>query len=219
MKQLIMKDIRVLGLMNLIILIIAIGSGYMGTSISNIYKSNFIYGFAIVISIYLITARITTKEYKENSNTLIVSMPVKKFDVVKARYLFMIIYIIAISMIIYLSSNISRILFDDVSGNSLGLVEISIISSLIIIYLVFNIPFQYYNIGKAQIVNAIFYMMIILTPNILNRYDINILDISLVKKLLTLNLNQLSITLFGTSILLYFISLFVSKFIYEAKEF
>lgn len=219
MKQLIMKDIRVVGYINVIILLVAIVSGYIGASLDIPFKSNATYLYGITLSVYFAIVMIITKEYKYKANALIVSMPVKKFDVVKARYLFMVVYLISISLMIYLSSNISKIIFRDVRGIPLELNIILIIVSLNIIYLVFNLPFQYYNIGRAQMFNTIFYMIIILAPNILSRYDINIMDNNIVKKLLSLNLNQISITVFGISILMYLISLFVSKSIYEAKEF
>lgn len=219
MFSLIMRDIRIVSYMNLFIPIAAIVSGYIGVSLDNPIKSNLAYLLGTIISVYFTIIMLTTKEAKTRANALIVSLPIKRFDVVKSRYVSMLIYIIFASIIVYISSHTSKIIFDDVYGSPLALNAILIISSIIIMYLVFNLPFQYYNLGKAQIFNSIFYVVVILSPNIFNRLNINIAESTLMKNILELDLNQFSLILFGISILLYFISLFVSKSIYEAKEF
>lgn len=219
MKQLIMKDMRLLGFSNFMILGASILFGYIGVSVREAFKSNLIYGFTMIIAVYIITINTTTKEYKAKSDSLMVSMPVKKSDIINSRYIFMIIYIIGISALIYTSSNISKILFNDVPGKPLALMQIAIISSIAIIFLAFNLPFQYYNVGKAQTFNAVLYMLIILLPSILRRYEIDLANNSIVKWILGMNFSRVSIILLGVSLVLYFISSFVSKGIYQSKEF
>lgn len=219
MKQLILKDIRLLGFLNFVIMGVAILFGYIGVAITESFKSSLIYGFTMMVIVYLITVTTNTKEYKAKSDSLILSMPIKKSDIVKSKYIFMIIYIVGALSIIYVSSNLSKILLGDPLGRPLDLIQIAIITSLVIIFLSFNIPFQYYNLGKTQMFNAILYMLIILLPNIMRRYEIDLSNNSIVKWILDMDFNRFSMILLGASLVLYFISSLISKGMYERKEF
>lgn len=219
MKQLIMKDMKLLGFLNLVLIALAIITGYAGIDISTSFGSSMVYAFATVVAVYLITVTIGAKESKTKSDPLIISMPVNKFDIVKARYLTMIIYIFTLLGTMYLSSNILKALVKYSQGEPLSLIGILIISSIIIVFLSFFIPFQYYNVKNAQMFIAIIYLFILLSPNILNRLDIDIQSIEFIQKIFIMDFSNLGFIMFGSSLILYVISSFISRMIYEAKEF
>lgn len=173
----------------------------------------------MIVALFLVNTVVGTKESKSKSGSLMISMPVKKFDIVKSRYLAMIIYIFGILGIMYLISNIGKVLFNNMSGSPLGLVGIFIISSIIIILLSFYLPFQYYNLKSAQFFSAILYLLVINIPNIIKRFNISIDNFSFIEKVLSLNFEIAGLILFVVCLVLYLISSFVSKGIYETKEF
>ena len=108
MKQLVMKDIRLLRFINLIIFCAGIFSGYVGVDTVDIYKSKVIYGFAIFIMIYMITIFSTQHEAKTKVDMMLNSFPVNRYDIVRAKYISMGFYILAISGIVFLSSNLFK---------------------------------------------------------------------------------------------------------------
>ena len=130
-----MKDMRLIGVFNIVIMTIAILGGVLGIYVDGIYTPNLIYGFTMVVVLFLANTLIVTKEFKANSDSLIISMPVKKFDIVKSRYLTMIIYILGTLGIVYLTSNIGKIFFSSFLGSALDLIEIFTIGSIFIIFL------------------------------------------------------------------------------------
>ena len=219
MKHLVMKDIRLIGITNLIIIAIAAVGGGFGIYLDEGFKSNYAYAFIMIVGLFTVNATLAAKETKLKSDALIISLPLRKFDIVRARYLTILIYIFALLGTIYLTSNAGKVLFKDMPGNALGFIEILIISSVIIVFFSLYIPFQYHNHKNAQILGAILYMLAILTPNVLERFDINIDDLSAIKKLLAMEYGGLGFILMGLGLILYTTSIFVSKEIYEAKEF
>lgn len=222
-----MKDIKLVGLLNLIILGIAIVGGVLGVVIdgdnipdsASSLISNFVYGFVLFVIWFMINANIGGKESKIKSDAFIISMPVKKFDIVKSRYLTMIIYILGSLVIMYLTSNISKLLFSNLPGNPLELGGIAIILNIMIIYLSLYLPFQYYDLKSSQMFSGIFYMLVILSPNLIRKFNINIGNLKFLEKIMNLNSNIVGLILLAVGLTLYLISLFISKGIYEAKEF
>lgn len=219
MKQLIMKDIRLLGIMNLIIVAIGVFGGFFGIYVDEVYKSNYVYVFIIIIILFLVNNVLITKESRSNSDTLMISLPVKKFDIVKSRYISIIIYIFGALAIMYLTSNIVKMSFYDMMGSPLELLEILIISSVILIFLSFYIPFQYYDQKNAQIFSAVLYLIAINIPNIMKRFSIDLKNSSFIKKVLTMDFGIIGLIFIVFSFILFLISSFISKAIYEAKEF
>ena len=106
MKQLIMKDIRLVGIKNLFVLGAAILWGTIAIFVDNAFISNYFYGLGMFGSYFFISNAIYTGELSAKSDALIISLPVKKFDIVKSRYLAMIIYIFSTLFIMYLTSTI-----------------------------------------------------------------------------------------------------------------
>ncbi|HZJ83526.1 MAG TPA: ABC-2 transporter permease [Clostridia bacterium] len=219
MKQLIIKDIRLLGFVNLIVIIVAIIGGYIGATFVESLKANFAYGFSMIVSLFLINNMISAKESKTKSDPLMISMPVNKFDIIKARYFTMIIYVSGILGTMYIVSHLSKIIFGHINGNPLDLIGISIISSIMIIFLSFHIPFQYYSLQSAQLFSVFLYLLIMLAPNIINRLNIDISSLSFIETILTMDFAIIGSILLVVALVFYFISSLVSKGIYEAKEF
>lgn len=223
MINLILKDLRLLGLLNIPLLLVPLVFGFLGTRVENNFIPIVIYSLATLISIYLLVIRIAVNDMKSNANPLLISLPVTKFDIVRSRYISVLLYSIVIAALIFLSSNISimlgGLLFSSGNGVSFSLVSVAFTLSVVIIFLSINIPLQYYSPRKTQIFNALLYLSIILFPNIYDSLGLSFLNPALLDKILSLNLELIAgISLLG-SLLAYTLSSFVSKAIFERKEF
>lgn len=219
MKQLVMKDIKLVSFTNLMVLGTMLIGGVVGLIVDKTYISNYAYGLVTYVTWFMINVNIVGKELKIKSDAFIISMPVKKFDIVKARYLTMMIYIFGTLGIIYLVSNVGKILFDNMPGNPLTLLGILVIGAIMVILTSVYIPFQYYDQKNSQFFLVIIQLLVVATPNIMERFGINIVDLSFIKIILDLDFNIVGLMLLAVALTLYVISLFISKTIYEAKEF
>lgn len=220
MKQLVMKDIRLLKTINLIIFCAGIFSGYAGVDTVDIYKSKVIYGFAIFIMIYMITIFSTQHEVKTKVDMMLNSFPVNRYDIVRAKYISMGFYILAISGIVFLSSNLFKAVSNnEMMCNSATIFDILFITGFALIFFAIYLPFQYYSIGKAQVFNGIFYAILIILPNIISRYGSKIVDTDIFGRIISMDLKIIALMFVGIGIMMYLVSLQISKGIYKAKEF
>ena len=223
MINLILKDIRTLGFLNIILLCFPLGLGFIGTRVGNTALATIIYSLATFLTSYILSIRISINDTNSNADPLLVSLPIKRFDIVKARYLSIFLYSLMISALIFLSSKISNavggVLISSGNGTTFSLVSIAFTLSIVFTLSSINIPLQYSNPRKTQVFNALLYAFIFLFPNIYDRLGLNFLNPELLDKILSLNLELIAgISLLG-SLLAYTLSSFVSKAIFERKEF
>lgn len=220
MKQLVMKDIRLLKIINLFIFCAGIFFGYAGVDTEDIYKSKLIYGFAIFIMIYIITIFSTQHEVKTKVDMMLNSFPVNRYDIVRAKYISMGFYILAISGIVFLSSNLFKTVINNkMRGNPATIFDILFIVGFALIFFSIYLPFQYYSIGKAQVFNGIFYMLLIILPNLISRFGSKIVDTEIFESIISMDLKIIALMFIGVGIIMYLVSLQISKSIYKAKEF
>lgn len=220
MRGLIIKDFKLLKLSSIFAVIVGLIIAYVGTTSMMVYKSQLIYGYGIFILLYISIMFMTQRELKAKSDIIFNSFPVKRDEIVTARYVVFLLYLLFISAIIYLGSNM--LMFSTrptIIGEPAKIRDILLITGLCLIFMSLYFPFEYYNLGKAQVLNSIFYMLMILLPNILSRYGDKIYNSKIFKKLIKLDFNTITIVLLGLGIILYIISLQISKQIYKAKEF
>lgn len=219
MKELVMKDIRLVGMKNLFVLGACILWGVIAIFVDNAFISNYFYGLGIFGNYFFVSNAIYTGELSSKSDALIISLPVKKFDIVKSRYLTMIIYIFSTLCIMSLTSFIAKKLFSNALGNPLSLMGAFVIAGIMIVFTSIHIPFKYYDHKSSQFLLGIMFMLVASSGKIIDRLSINLGNSSLINKLLTMNFVKIGVTLLALALVLYLISMFVSKGIYEAKEF
>ena len=220
MKHLVIKDFRVLKLMNLAVIAICLAGGYMGISYENTLKTKFVYAFAILITTYLASILLSQQEVKNNSDIIINSLPIDRSLIVKSKYLFILIYMCLSSLIVFLSSHVSGVIFpNNTPGVGADVFDILFIIGLALIFYSVYLLIYYFNIGKAQIFGQVFYLILVLAPAFLGRFGERIVSSSSFKYLMSLNFNFIISLLIAVGLIFYVISLNSSIKIYESKEF
>ena len=220
MKQLVIKDIRLLRFINLFILCGGLFFGYVGVSIDHVYKSKLVYGFAMFIMVYVVSMFSTQYDVKGKADMMLNSFPVDRYDIVKSKYISMGLYILFITGIVFLSSNISKIIFSTTTvGNPATIWDVLFILGLSLIFFSIYLPFHYYNVGKAQAFNQIFYIILILLPNIISRFGRKFENAEIFQNIINMDWKILILLFAGVGIIMYLISLQISKGIYKGKEF
>lgn len=219
MKNLVLKDIRILGAINMLLLAAPLIFGVIGTRVDDKYMSTIIYFMAALVPVYLVIIRISINDMQSNANPLLISLPVKKFDIVKSRYITIFIYALIVTGFVFLSSNISRTFFNSRNSPAFSLTAMLFTICIILLFFSVNIPFQYYNTRKTQVFNSLFYLFIMLAPNLVRKIDINLNSNSIIQKILSLDFNLLAPLLLLISLIIYVGSSFISKTIFSRKEF
>lgn len=219
MKELILKDFRLLKFINIITAIFCLIGGYIGVSLDNLVETKLVYIFAVLISTYLASMMLGQKEIKTNASVVINSLPINRSLIVKSKYLFNIIYALVLSGIVWFSSNVLGSIFSaNTPGVPMNIFDILLILSLSLLFYSFYLVLYYFNVGRAQLFNQIFYAMLILMPATLNRLDIDIANIALLKSLSEFGLSNIMYLLVLIGLIFYIISLSISIKIYKTKE-
>lgn len=220
MKQLIMKDIRLLRYINLVMLCVGILFGYVGLKAENIYMSKLIYEFAMFIMIYITSMYFTQYDVKGKIDLMLNSLPVDRYDIVKSRYISLMVYIVSIPLITFISSNIFSIIFrKTVVGSSATIWDVLFVWGLSLVIFSIYLPIHYYSIGKAQIFNQIFYILLIILPNVVGRFGSKIENTGIFQRIISLNFRTIILIFVSIGAIMYLISLQMSKNIYKGKEF
>lgn len=220
MKALVIKEIKVLRFINLFILAWGLAAGLSGTMVEGIFMSKVIYGYGIFFMVFIYSMMSTQYSMKNRTDIVINSLPITRYDVVRAKYITVILYMLFGALVVFISSNIAVRIFPNSLTNSNAILQNMLLNiGLSLIFFSVYLVFQFYNIDKIQIFNAIFYMLFILAPNLLKRFIPNIVDAKWINKLSSMNLNKISLILVGIGIILYLISMEISKQIYKWKEF
>lgn len=219
MKELIMKDFKVLKFMNLWMLFMGILFGFIGTT-STIPFNSIVYGYGIFVMTYMFSIFTLQIEERSKSYIMVISLPTNRERIVLAKYISTMIYLLFSVIFVLLIAMISIVLFpSSLMENTPSIFNISLIIGLCLIFLSIYLPFQYYNVGKVQAFNQVFYIFLILLPNIIPRFASKIESTNIFQKSINMNFKSVTFIILGIGILLYLISLNLSQKIYKAKEF
>lgn len=220
MKYLVMKDIKILRFVHLFMFSWGIGAGIIGIFIDNIIISKVVYGYGTIVMVYFFLMMLSRYDTKTKTDIIINSFPVTRGSIVKARYIVTILYIIFSVGIVFISSNIGIRLFGNrTMGTSATIFDMAFITGMSLIFFALYLVFQYYNIGKLEAYNQIFIMIIAIGPSLLGKYGPKVEDIKWINKLAKMDLKFIPLVLIGFGIILYLLSLQISKQIYKGKEF
>lgn len=218
MKELILKDFRLLKYSNIIILVICLTGGYVGSTLDNIIISRLVYILVALMSSYLSSLLLGQRELKTKTDIIINSLPINRSLVVKSKYIFTVLYALVTSSIVYISSHISGYIFRDTSGVKMSPIDILAIIALILIFYSIYLFLYYFNFRRAQLFNQISYVLIILAPSLFERIGENIFKTRLFSYILNLNFNTVIILLIFLSIVFYMVSLGASIKVFKTKD-
>ena len=220
MKYLVMKDIKLLRFVHLFILVWGIGAGIIGTFVDNIIKSKIVYGYGIILMIYIFSMMLSQYNTKTKTDIIINSFPVTRANVVRAKYIVTIVYMVFSAGVVLISSIILKSIFGNIFlGSAATIFDMVFIIGLSLIVFAFYLVFEYYNIGKIAAYNQLLLILLASGPSLLSKYGPKIENIKWINKLSKMDLKSITFILLGFGIILYFISLQLSKQIYKAKEF
>jgi ABC-2 type transport system permease protein len=220
MKELILKDIRLLKIINIVTILVGAIFVFGGMNAGSYFLSQFFFGYLIFLLVYVVSIILTGKEVKTQGDIILNSLPLKRREIVKGRYLTMLLYALGIGVFVLVLGNLIHIFMGNTfDGAPPNIFTILLGSSFVLLFFSLYLPFQYYNIGKVQLFSSLFYMVFILGPYFLSRYQGTLLETDFLQMLFSLDLVVSSFIVFAFSCLIYFLSYKISVKIYKMKEF
>lgn len=221
MTSLIRKDFKLLGAYGIVIGVFGLFYSILGYKTENFVLSQIYFGYVIFFLTYVMLMYSINFDEKSKADIILNSLPLKRADIVKARYISYLIYPLIFGGVLFIITNLLHTLkiSEYTNGTPLGLFSLLFIVSITLVFLSFYLPVYYLGIGNAKTINQIFYLFLIMAPGLIRKLTRNMDFTSLINFLVNEDLKIISLSILGFSIIFYLLSLELSKKIYTAKEF
>lgn len=183
------------------------------------FVQNFVFSYAVIMLVYISILDSSYRDIKNKSEVVLNSFPIDRGNIVKGKYMIMILYIIMYSMSMWI---VSKIFMPIIHG---GESQLEILWVLLIVTTInlmfFSVYYPLYFKSEDGLVtfSQVFRLIIIVLPSVLSRYikkfpmDRIIYFVEKVGNIKTW------IFLLVVAFVFYYISLQISKKIYKEKEF
>lgn len=222
MINLLIKDLDLLlktSKLNLLVILFPVA-----LSLAAIYEglpfipNTIVYVFSIFMSIYFSLTVSIGHEEKNKGEMLLNSLPIKREDIVKGKYLLPLVYILIYFIIIFALTNFLNILGIGKGGGTASIREL--IASVNLIFFFYSIYLPIYFKSENGLVgfNQIFYMIIIMLPSMASRFSEFLSEVKFIEGLSKIASESNNLILLIIIVAIYIISLQISKQIYVNKE-
>lgn len=228
MWNLVKKDILLCRIGIVFILLINFLSGSMGLIISSIISSRttistVVLGYFLFMGLFLTLAIVLEREQKVDGDMILHSIPLDKKLIVTSRYISSLLFPVAHGVILFVYSYILKYTHGftftglRIEGGIQGMSIYSLLTvlSIIIIFLALYLVMYYSKLGKSKSLNIIAYFLLIILPALVIRFQDNILNLGFIKYISLLDKKIFTLMGFVTSLILYILSMEVSKRLYS----
>ncbi|HSH36473.1 ABC-2 transporter permease [Schnuerera sp.] len=219
MLNLVKKDLKLSRKINIFGGIYALFIAAMGLTMPNYMIANLLYVLGMIILIFMLVIYTNGYDDKYKSEIIINSFPVDRQDIVKGKYLTLILFIILGSGIVLLFTKIISVLNIVDNNMSASLWNALFVTNISLIFYSIYYPF-YFKIGEGiRSFNMILWIVILIGPSIISKFMKKLEAIGQLEKIMSININKLNIYLLVFSLIMFYISLQISKKIYLKREF
>lgn len=219
MFKLVKKDLKLSKKINVFGGIYALFIAAMGLTMPDYMIANLLYVLGMIILIFMLVIYTNGYDDKSKSEIIINSFPIDRRDIVRGKYLTLILFIILGAGIILLFTKIISVLFIVDKSMSASLWNALFVANISLIFYSIYYPF-YFKIGEGiRSFNTILWILVLIGPSIISKFIGRINAIGYLDKILSLDINKLNIYLLVLSLIIFYISLQISKKIYLEREF
>ena len=156
---------------------------------------------------------------KYKTQVVLNSFPIDRRNIVRSKYIILIIFILISSGVIIALTNILPMLLSVGSRAIANIHAIIFASNILLLFYSIYYPF-YFKIGEGlRSFNAMLWMFLMLGPALIGRLFKALDAWGLLGKLMNMDLEKINLYILGIILVIYYISLQISKKIYMKREF
>lgn len=218
MINLIKKDLILSKKMNIFGIIYALFVAAMGASQPDSIVSNLIYILVIIMLVFIFV--IYTNGYDNyKSEMLFNSLPIDRRNIVRSKYLTLIIFTVSACGIVFLLSKSMYLFGFTELDNSLSIQIAILIVSIVLIFYSIYYPY-YFKVGESiRSFNSVLWILTMIGPGALTKILKTSWGNEMLTKLAAIDFNTINLYILALSLIMYYISLQISKGIYMRREF
>ncbi len=219
MIGLIKKDLILSIKVNIFAVIYALFISATGLIRDNLLIANLFYVLGIIILTFIMVIYTNGFDDKYKTQVVLNSFPIDRRNIVRSKYIILIIFILISSGVIIALTNILPMLLSVGSRAIANIHAIIFASNILLLFYSIYYPF-YFKIGEGlRSFNAMLWMFLMLGPALIGRLFKALDAWGLLGKLMNMDLEKINLYILGIILVIYYISLQISKNIYMKREF
>lgn len=222
MLKLVVKDLYLLRKSNIFIILYSLFMSIIGMFQNGV--AYFLFPMCIFMMVYVTSFYINSYDDKNDTEVYFVSLPINKKDIVRAKYLSLILYIILFGISIIIFTNAikaldSYLVLNILNGKPANIWNIIGALISILFFYSFYYPF-YFKFGgnKLRMANSLIFMVIVLLPAALSKLSGGITDNIVFKWVTSLKYEQGLLLFSGVFFALYIVSMLLSQCLYYRRD-
>lgn len=219
MINLIKKDLMLSVKTNIFAVFYSVFIAVMGTLSPNSLISSLFYILGIIMLVFISVIYTNGYDDKYKSEMVLNSLPIDKRNIVRGKYLMLLVFLAISCGAILLFTNIISIIGNLEGSKSVSVWHIIIGVNIVLIFYSIYYPF-YFKLGEGiRSFNTVLWISVMIIPAFLSKLIKILAEKGLLEKILSIDINTINIYLLGISFIMYYISLQISKGIYMKREF
>ena len=219
MLNLVKKDLKLSKKINIFAVIYALFIATMGLIMPDHPVANILYVLGIIILIFVSVIYTNGYDDKYKSEIILNSFPIDRRNIVRGKYITLVIYIIIACSAVLIFTNIIFKLGIITNGRSANIWNAIFATNISLIFYSIYYPF-YFKLGEGlRSFNTILWILMTVSPAIISKSFKKLEEIGYLGKILSIDINKINLYLLIFSLIMFYISLQISKRIYMGKEF
>lgn len=219
MTNLIKKDLKLSIKVNIFAVIYALFISATGLIAGNSIAANLLYIIGIVILTFIAVIFTNGYDDKNRSEVVFNSLPLDRRNIVRGKYISLLIFLLISSGAVILFTNILSIFEILDGGDSAGIQSAILAANIVLLFYSIYYPFYFKVGGGLRTFNAVLWIVLMIGPSMLGKGLKALDERGLLDRLMKIDLNTINLYLLVISIVIYYISLQISKRIYLRREF
>ncbi len=219
MIGLIKKDLKLSIKINLIAVIYVLFISVNGLLSKDLLVGNIIYVLSIIIFTFVVVIYVNGFDDKYKSEVILNSFPLDRRNIVRSKYITLIIFILISSAVIVALTNVLPMILNIDGRASANIHTVIIAANVLLLFYSIYYPI-YFKVGEGlRTFNTILWLLLVIGPNLLVKALKTLDQRKLLEILAHIDLDKINLYLLGISLIIYYLSLQISKKIYVKKEF
>lgn len=219
MFNLIKKDFILSRKINIFVVIYALFIAAMGLVMPDPLVSTFLYTLGMLTLIFITVIYTNGYDDKYKSEIVLNSLPIDKENIVRAKYMTLILFIIMSCSAVLIFTNIILKLGVVSIGKGASIWNVIFATNISLIFYSIYYPI-YFKVGEGlRSFNTILWILIAIGPSVLSKLMKGLNTTGYLEKIIAIDINRINIYVLIFSLFMFYMSMKISEKIYRTREF
>lgn len=219
MFNLIKKDFILSRKINIFVVIYALFIAAMGLVMPDPLVSTFLYTLGMLTLIFITVIYTNGYDDKYKSEIVLNSLPIDKENIVRAKYMTLILFIIMSCSAVLIFTNIILKLGVVSIGKGASIWNVIFATNISLIFYSIYYPI-YFKVGEGlKSFNTILWVLMVIGPSVLDKLMKGLNTTGYLEKIIAIDINRINIYVLIISLFMFYMSMKISEKIYRTREF